>query len=30
MADGITYGINFPFVDSYVGKYLDASDTGEE
>ena len=30
MADGITYGINCPFVDSYVGKYLDASDTGEE
>ena len=30
MGDGITYGINFPFVDSYVGKYLDASDTGEE
>ena len=30
MADGVTYGINFPFVDSYVGKYLDASDTGEE
>jgi phage baseplate assembly protein W len=30
MADGITYGINFPFIDSYVGKYLDASDTTEE
>ena len=30
MANGVTYGINFPFVDSYVGKYLDASDTGEE
>lgn len=30
MSDGITYGINFPFVDSYVGKYLDASSSGEE
>jgi len=30
MADGITYGINFPFVDSYIGKYLDASDTTDE
>jgi phage baseplate assembly protein W len=30
MADGVTYGINFPFIDSYIGKYLDASDTNEE
>ena len=30
MANGITYGINFPFLDSYVGKYLDCSDTSEE
>lgn len=25
MANGITYGINFPFTDSYDGKYLDLS-----
>jgi phage baseplate assembly protein W len=25
MADGTTYGINFPFRDSYDGKYLDLS-----
>jgi phage baseplate assembly protein W len=30
MANGITYGINFPFQDSYVGKYLDCSDTKDE
>jgi phage baseplate assembly protein W len=30
MANGITYGINFPFLDSYVGKYLDCSDNTEE
>ena len=30
MANGITYGISFPFVDSYVGKYLDCSDTSDE
>ena len=30
MANGITYGINFPFRESYVGKYLDISDTTEE
>ena len=30
MANGITYGINFPFRESYVGKYLDVSDTTEE
>ena len=30
MANGITYGINFPFSESYVGKYLDISDSSEE
>ena len=30
MADGITYGINFPFRDSYDGKYLDLSGLNEE
>jgi phage baseplate assembly protein W len=30
MANGITYGINFPFRESFVGRYLDASDTSEE
>jgi phage baseplate assembly protein W len=30
MANGITYGINFPFRESYVGKYLDISDTTDE
>jgi phage baseplate assembly protein W len=30
MADGVTYGINFPFRDSFNGKYLDLSDTIEE
>lgn len=30
MANGITYGINFPFRESYVGKYLDVSDSTDE
>ena len=31
MADGKTYGLTFPFVESYNGKYLDLSDyTTEE
>jgi phage baseplate assembly protein W len=30
MANGITYGINFPFRDSFTGRYLDASDTSDE
>lgn len=30
MANGVTYGINFPFRDSFNGKYLDLSDTVEE
>jgi len=31
MANGVTYGINFPFRDSFDGKYLDLSDyTNEE
>ena len=30
MANGITYGVNFPFRESYVGKYLDVSDTTEQ
>jgi phage baseplate assembly protein W len=31
MANGITYGINFPFRDSFTGRYLDTSDlTSEE
>ena len=31
MANGITYGINFPFRESFNGKYLDLSDyTSEE
>ena len=30
MANGITYGINFPFRDSYDGKYLDLSGLNEE
>jgi phage baseplate assembly protein W len=30
MADGRTYGINFPFKDSLNGKYLDLSDTADE
>ena len=30
MADGRTYGINFPFRDSFDGKYLDLSDYSDE
>ena len=30
MADGYTYGINFPFRDSFDGKYLDLSDYTDE
>jgi phage baseplate assembly protein W len=30
MADGFTYGINFPFRDSFDGKYLDLSDYTDE
>jgi phage baseplate assembly protein W len=30
MANGITYGVNFPFRESFVGRYLDISDTTEE
>ena len=30
MSNGITYGITFPFSDSFVGRYLDASDTIDE
>ena len=30
MANGNTYGINFPFRDSFDGKYLDLSQTNEE
>ena len=30
MADGKTYGINFPFRDSYDGKYLDLSDYNDQ
>jgi phage baseplate assembly protein W len=30
MAQGNTYGINFPFRDSYDGNYLDLSQTGDE
>ena len=30
MADGNTYGINFPFRDSFDGKYLDLSITNDE
>jgi phage baseplate assembly protein W len=30
MANGITYGINFPFRQSQVGKYLSLSETTEE
>lgn len=30
MGNGYTYGINFPFRDSFDGKYLDLSDTGDE
>ena len=30
MAEGLTYGINFPVRDSYNGKFLDLSDTTKE
>jgi phage baseplate assembly protein W len=30
MADGITYGLTFPFRDSFDGKYLDLSDYNDE
>ena len=30
MAAEPTYGINFPFIDSYVGGYLDMSNTSDE
>jgi phage baseplate assembly protein W len=30
MANGNTYGINFPFRDSFDGKYLDLSQTNDE
>lgn len=30
MANGKTYGINFPFRDSFNGKYLDLSDNSDE
>ena len=30
MADGTTYGINFPFRDSYQGDYLSLSQTSDE
>ena len=30
MANGVTYGITFPFRDSFNGKFLDLSDTTEE
>lgn len=30
MANGITYGINFPFRESFDGKYLDLSDFTQE
>ena len=29
MANGITYGINFPFVDSFTGRYLDVTNSTE-
>ena len=30
MATGISYGISFPFNESFVGKYLDVSNTNEQ
>jgi len=30
MANGVTYGINFPFRESFTGRYLDLSDTSDE
>jgi phage baseplate assembly protein W len=29
MGNGITYGISFPFVDSFTGRYLDVTETTE-
>lgn len=29
MANGITYGIGFPFVDSFTGRYLDVTESTE-
>ena len=29
MSNGITYGISFPFVDSFTGRYLDVTNTTE-
>ena len=29
MANGITYGISFPFVDSFTGRYLDVTNSTE-
>lgn len=29
MANGISYGISFPFVDSFTGRYLDVTNTTE-
>ena len=29
MANGITYGISFPFVDSFTGRYLDVTESTE-
>ena len=30
MANGITYGLTFPFRDSFVGRYLDTSNDSDE
>ncbi len=30
MANGKTYGLTFPFRDSFDGKYLDLTDTSDE
>mgnify|MGYP006297065587 CR=1 FL=1 len=30
MATGISYGVSFPFRDSFVGRYLDVSNTNQE
>ena len=30
MANGVTYGINFPFRESFNGRYLDLSDSGDD
>jgi phage baseplate assembly protein W len=29
MANGITYGISFPFIDSFTGRYLDVTESTE-